>query len=44
VVDASAERHLRVFVSGGRRGLDLGVAPTDLLRVTDAVLAPVARR
>jgi Cys-tRNA(Pro)/Cys-tRNA(Cys) deacylase len=44
VVDASAERHLRVFVSGGRRGLDLGVAPTDLVRVTDAVLAPVARR
>ncbi len=44
VVDASAQEHVTVFVSGGRRGLDLGLAPADLVRVTGAVLAPVARR
>jgi Cys-tRNA(Pro)/Cys-tRNA(Cys) deacylase len=44
VVDASALQHDTVYVSGGRRGLDLGLAPGDLVRVTGAVVAPVARR
>lgn len=44
VVDDSAHLHATVFVSGGRRGLDLGLAPADLVRVTGAVLAPVVRR
>ena len=44
VVDTSAEEHAKVFVSGGRRGLDLGLAPADLVRMTGAVLARVARR
>lgn len=43
VVDASAVEHATVLVSGGRRGLDLELAPADLLAVTAAVLAPVAR-
>lgn len=43
VVDASVEAFDVVFVSGGRRGLDLGLAPADLLRVTRATLAPIAR-
>jgi Cys-tRNA(Pro)/Cys-tRNA(Cys) deacylase len=30
-------------VSGGRRGLDIGLAPADLQRVTDAVVAPIGR-
>ena len=43
VVDASCLAHPVVFVSGGRRGFDVGLAPDDLVRVTSAVVAPVAR-
>jgi Cys-tRNA(Pro)/Cys-tRNA(Cys) deacylase len=43
VVDESAMRHPRVYVSGGRRGLDLGLSPADLVRVTGAVLARIRR-
>ena len=32
-----------VYVSGGRRGLDLGLAPADLVRVTGAVVAAIGR-
>ena len=43
VVDASALEHETVLVSGGRRGLDLEVAPHDLVAVTGAVTATIAR-
>lgn len=43
VVDASAELFDVVYVSGGRRGFDIGLAPADLVRVTGAVLADIAR-
>lgn len=42
VLDESAELWDTVVVSGGRRGLDLEVAPADLIRVTGATLAPIA--
>lgn len=32
-----------VFVSGGRRGLDVELTPDDLVRLTEAVVAPIAR-
>jgi Cys-tRNA(Pro)/Cys-tRNA(Cys) deacylase len=32
-----------VLVSGGRRGLDVELAPGDLVRLTDAVVAAIAR-
>jgi len=43
VLDETAELWDTVFVSGGRRGLDLELAPADLVRATGAVVADVAR-
>ena len=43
VVDESALAHPTVYVSGGRRGLDLELAPADLVAVTDALTARIAR-
>ena len=43
VLDASADQFETVFVSGGRRGFDLELAPGDLVRVTGAVVAPIGR-
>ena len=43
VIDATAIEHATVFVSGGRRGLDVELDPADLVRLTGAVVAPVAR-
>lgn len=43
VVDASALGHATVLVSGGRRGLDLELSPADLVAVTRATTAPIAR-
>jgi Cys-tRNA(Pro)/Cys-tRNA(Cys) deacylase len=44
VVDASALAHSSVFVSAGRRGLELELAPADLVALTDAVVALIAAR
>jgi Cys-tRNA(Pro)/Cys-tRNA(Cys) deacylase len=43
VLDRSAEAFDVVYVSGGRRGLDVGLAPADLLALTDGSTAPIAR-
>ena len=43
VVDESALSHPTIYVSAGRRGLDLEIAPADLVRITEAVTAPVGR-
>lgn len=42
-LDAAAEGLTRIYVSGGRRGLDIGLDPQDLIRVTGAVVAPIGR-
>lgn len=42
-VDESAELHETVLVSGGRRGLSVELDPADLLRLTGAVVADIAR-
>lgn len=43
VLDESAQRFETVLVSGGRRGLDIELAPHDLVRACGAILAPIAR-
>ncbi|MBM9460495.1 Cys-tRNA(Pro) deacylase [Nocardioides sp. zg-536] len=43
VLDASALAHPTVFVSAGRRGLEIELAPGDLMRLTDAGVADIAR-
>lgn len=42
VLDASAEAFGTIFCSGGRRGLEIEIAPADLVRLADAVTAPIA--
>ena len=43
VVDATALDHETVLVSGGRRGLDLELAPADLVAITGAIVDRVGR-
>ena len=42
VIDESVVLLERMYVSGGRRGLEIGLAPDDLVRLTDAVVAAIA--
>jgi Cys-tRNA(Pro)/Cys-tRNA(Cys) deacylase len=43
LVDESALQHDMVFVSGGRRGLEIAVAPADLVAATRARTRRLAR-
>lgn len=43
VVDTTALDHPTIYVSAGRRGLDLELAPADLVAVTGATTAEVGR-
>ncbi|MDK1474101.1 Cys-tRNA(Pro) deacylase [Streptomyces sp. 549] len=43
VVDTSAAGHTTVCVSAGRRGLEIELAPSDLVALTGARTAPIAR-
>ena len=42
VIDARAQALATMYVSGGQRGLDIGLAPADLVRLTGATYAPIA--
>lgn len=42
VLDETASAFATIFVSGGRRGLDVELAPADLVRVLGATVAPIA--
>lgn len=44
VLDVSALAHPTILVSGGKRGLDIELAPDDVLAVTRGTTAPIARR
>jgi Cys-tRNA(Pro)/Cys-tRNA(Cys) deacylase len=41
IVDASAMAFERIYVSAGRRGWDIALAPADLARLTGAVTAEI---
>jgi Cys-tRNA(Pro)/Cys-tRNA(Cys) deacylase len=43
VLDVSAEAFDRIYVSAGRRGLEIALAPADLARLTEAKVAAIAR-
>ena len=43
VVDASVREHASVFVNGGRRGLEIELAPDDLIEALGAKVAAIAR-
>ncbi|HMC03110.1 MAG TPA: Cys-tRNA(Pro) deacylase [Cellulomonadaceae bacterium] len=43
IVDASAIAYETVLVSGGRRGLQVELAPADLVRLTDGKVAEIGR-
>lgn len=42
VIDSSAEALPTIYVSGGQRGVDIGIAPIDLMQLTSATYAPIA--
>ncbi|MCS4486439.1 Cys-tRNA(Pro) deacylase [Staphylococcus americanisciuri] len=42
VIDAAVEHIDQVFVSAGQRGVQMGVAPNDLIQVAEAKVATVA--
>ena len=44
VVDSSAEQFATVYVSAGKRGLQVELAPADLARAAGATFAPIAAR
>ena len=42
-LDESALEQTAIYVSAGRRGLDMSLAPSDLQSLTAATIAPIAR-
>ncbi|MBM9613982.1 Cys-tRNA(Pro) deacylase [Desulfobulbus rhabdoformis] len=42
VIDASAQKFPTIFVSGGRRGLDIELSPKDLQQLVSAVFAEIS--
>lgn len=43
LVDEGSQGHAAIYVSGGRRGFDVAVSPTDLVSLTRGRFAPVSR-
>ena len=43
VIDETCVLFDTIFVSGGRRGLDIEIAPADLLAITGGITAAIAR-
>jgi Cys-tRNA(Pro)/Cys-tRNA(Cys) deacylase len=43
IIDRSAREWDTIYVSGGRRGLEIEIAPADLIAMTNGRMAPIAR-
>ncbi len=43
VIDESALTHAQIYVSGGRRGLEIALDPRDLVHLTNATLYRISR-
>jgi len=42
-VDSSAQKHDTIYVSAGRRGLEIELAPQDLANLTNAKLTDISQ-
>lgn len=43
VIDSSAQNHAEIHVSGGQRGLNIRLSVNDLVKLTNARVAPVSK-
>lgn len=43
VIDETCQLYDEIFISGGRRGVQLALAPDDLIAFTGAIVAPIVR-
>lgn len=42
-IDSSAKKHSTIYVSAGRRGLEIELSPDDLVKLTSGVLAEICQ-
>jgi Cys-tRNA(Pro)/Cys-tRNA(Cys) deacylase len=43
IIDISAEQYATIYVSGGRRGLEIELNASDLQTLTQALFAPISQ-
>ena len=41
IIDISAQQHQRIYISAGKRGVDISLSPADLLRLLNATFADI---